>query len=139
MKIISDSRLDDIAKRIMISKPINLQEVKSLPSISKGRLTACHLLPSNRKYVIKVIKSKTCGKPDARSTFEYDRIVLCEHPHILKCYGKTKCSDGSSLLLLEHAANGNLENYYSKIGFKGADEWGNSEALKRSTRVELVW
>jgi hypothetical protein len=62
-------------------------------------------------------------RADIECTFEYDRFVLCEHPCILKCYGKTKCPDGSSLLILEYAANGDIERYYKKIGFDKAPKW----------------
>lgn len=56
------------------------------------------------------------GEKDA--TFEFDRFVLCDHPYVLECYGKTKSDDGSWLLLLEHAANGDVESFYKNIGFE---------------------
>jgi len=79
------------------------------------------------------------GRSEIECTFEYERLVLCEHPHILKCFGKTECDDKSWLLLLEHAENGDLESFYKKIGFKGANDRGESDILAASTRVEMVW
>lgn len=68
------------------------------------------------------------------------------HPHILKCYGKTKCRDDSWILLLEYAAHGDLEAYYSELGVRtvkdGKDKRGHEKlkgiGLSMGERLEMV-
>jgi len=65
---------------------------------------------------------------------------MCVHPHILKCYGKAKCYDGSWILLLQFAAHGDLESYYSKLGVKTQKDGYNLKGigLSMGERLEFV-
>jgi serine/threonine protein kinase len=38
------------------------------------------------------------------------------HPHVLRCFGRTKCFDDSWILLTEHAAYGDLLSFYKELG-----------------------
>jgi len=49
----------------------------------------------------------------------------------------TKCSDGSWLLLLEHAANGDIISYYERKGVKGSGKY-KAKGLSMIERVELA-
>jgi serine/threonine protein kinase len=51
------------------------------------------------------------------------------HPHVLRCYGKTKCVDRSWILLTEHAAYGDLLSFYSKLGVRVEKDGNNLKGI----------
>ena len=63
VKIQTDPRLNDIARRIMFGKLVSIDEVVNLMSVGEGGQAACRLLEVNTdcKYVIKVYQFRVAN------------------------------------------------------------------------------
>ena len=60
---------------------------------------------------------------------------------MLRCFGKTKSTDGSWVLLLEYAPNKDIKSFYNKLGvYSVHTERGTIVAvgLSMAERMELV-
>jgi serine/threonine protein kinase len=49
------------------------------------------------------------------ATNEFERFNKCRHPSIMQCHAIDTDRDGNWCLLLEYAANGDLNNFYGKF------------------------
>jgi len=68
---------------------------------------------------------------------EFVRFDRCRHPHIIECFGMTLDEQQNWCLLLEYAANGDLNHFYDKFE---RNKYGNirEEELSQQLRFDLV-
>jgi serine/threonine protein kinase len=66
------------------------------------------------------------------------RLNDCVHPFVLKCYGYAKSESGDWMILLEHAANGDIQSYYETLRQMNGGDLPYS-AISKNKRIELVW
>jgi len=135
-----DPRLNELARKCIKGETVKVDQYENLTKLGEGGQAGVReiIISELSKLTVKIydfsIKDKTKDPKSGYTVtqtlradeineeskkyanFEFTRFLLCQSPFVLKCYGIAPSEDGSHLLLLEHAANGDVEAYYNRTG-----------------------